>query len=126
MQNPAESTANSSDTSEGQRSLAGRVAIVTGAYGINDMTNGAIEQLTRILARELGPRRTLSTPFPRRDGDRHPRDAKDPELIAGLERMSAFNRLGRVEEIADVIAFVASDNARWITGQNIRVNGGTV
>jgi 3-oxoacyl-[acyl-carrier protein] reductase len=40
--------------------------------------------------------------------------------------MSAFNRLGRVEEIADVIGFLASEKARWITGQNIRVNGGTV
>jgi NAD(P)-dependent dehydrogenase (short-subunit alcohol dehydrogenase family) len=37
------------------------------------------------------------------------RDAKDPEFIAGLERMSAFNRLGRVEEIADVIAFLVID-----------------
>jgi 3-oxoacyl-[acyl-carrier protein] reductase len=40
--------------------------------------------------------------------------------------MSAFNRLGHVDDIADVVAFVASDDARWITGQNIRVNGGTV
>jgi 3-oxoacyl-[acyl-carrier protein] reductase len=40
--------------------------------------------------------------------------------------MSAFNRLGQVDDIADVVAFVASDDARWITGQNIRVNGGTV
>jgi 3-oxoacyl-[acyl-carrier protein] reductase len=40
--------------------------------------------------------------------------------------MSVFNRLGQVEEIADVVAFIASDNARWITGQNIRINGRTV
>jgi 3-oxoacyl-[acyl-carrier protein] reductase len=40
--------------------------------------------------------------------------------------MSAFGRLGTVEEIADVVTFLASDRARWITGQIIRVNGGTV
>jgi 3-oxoacyl-[acyl-carrier protein] reductase len=40
--------------------------------------------------------------------------------------MSAFDRLGTVEEIADVVAFLASAEARWITGQVIRVNGGTV
>jgi len=40
--------------------------------------------------------------------------------------MSAFGRLGRPAEIADVVAFVASDTARWITAQVIRVNGGTV
>jgi 3-oxoacyl-[acyl-carrier protein] reductase len=38
--------------------------------------------------------------------------------------MAAFGKLGDVQEIADVVAFLASDEARWITGQNIRVNGG--
>jgi 3-oxoacyl-[acyl-carrier protein] reductase len=37
-----------------------------------------------------------------------------------------IGRLGTVEEIADVVTFLASDQARWITGQVIRVNGGTV
>jgi 3-oxoacyl-[acyl-carrier protein] reductase len=39
--------------------------------------------------------------------------------------MSAFGRLGSPEEIADVVAFLAGHDARWITGQVIRVNGGT-
>jgi 3-oxoacyl-[acyl-carrier protein] reductase len=96
-------------------------------YGIYDMTKGAIEQLTRILARELGPRRiTVNAVSPGATDTDSYRDGKAPAFIAELERMSAFNRLGRVEEIADVIAFLASDQARWITGQNIRVNGGTV
>ena len=33
-------------------------------------------------------------------------------------------RLGRVEDIADAVAFLASDEARWITGQNIPATGG--
>ena len=37
-----------------------------------------------------------------------------------------IGRLGTVEEIADVVTFLASDQARWITGQVIRVNVGTV
>ena len=96
-------------------------------YGIYDMTKGAIEQLTRILARELGTRGiTVNAVSPGATETETYRTGKDPEFVAGLERMSVFNRLGRVEEIADVVAFVASDQARWITGQNIRVNGGTV
>lgn len=96
-------------------------------YGIYDMTKGAIEQLTRILARELGPRRiTVNTVSPGATETETYREGKDPEFVSSLERMSAFDRLGQVEEIADVIAFLASDQARWITGQNIRVNGGTV
>ncbi|WP_242059357.1 MULTISPECIES: SDR family oxidoreductase [Nostoc] len=38
--------------------------------------------------------------------------------------MAAFGKLGDVQEIADIVAFLGSDEARWITGQNIRVNGG--
>ncbi|MHC5729465.1 MAG: SDR family oxidoreductase [Nostoc sp.] len=41
-----------------------------------------------------------------------------------LAQMAAFGKLGDVQEIADVVAFLVSDEARWITGQNIRVNGG--
>jgi 3-oxoacyl-[acyl-carrier protein] reductase len=37
--------------------------------------------------------------------------------------MSAFGRLGEPMDIAEVIAFLVSDEARWISGQNIRVNG---
>ena len=40
--------------------------------------------------------------------------------------MAALGRLGSPEDIADVVAFLASDEARWITGQNIRANGGLI
>jgi 3-oxoacyl-[acyl-carrier protein] reductase len=39
--------------------------------------------------------------------------------------MSAVGRLGQPDEIAAVVAFLASDMAGWVTAQNIRVNGGT-
>jgi NAD(P)-dependent dehydrogenase (short-subunit alcohol dehydrogenase family) len=39
--------------------------------------------------------------------------------------MQALKRLGKPEDIADVIAFVPSDGARWITGASIPVDGGT-
>jgi 3-oxoacyl-[acyl-carrier protein] reductase len=96
-------------------------------YGIYDMTKGAMEQVTRILAKELGPRGvTVNAVAPGATETETYRTGKSPEFLASLERMSAFNRLGRPEEIADVVAFVASDQARWLTGQVIRVNGGTV
>jgi 3-oxoacyl-[acyl-carrier protein] reductase len=96
-------------------------------YGIYDMTKGAMEQITRILAKELGHRRiTVNAVAPGATETETYRIGKSEEFLASLERMSAFNRLGRVEEIADVVAFVASDQARWVTGQVIRANGGTV
>ena len=53
------------------------------------------------------------------------RDGMSEQFLASLEAMSAFGRLGRPDEIAAVVTFLASDAARWITAQNIRVNGGT-
>ena len=40
--------------------------------------------------------------------------------------MAALGRLGQPQDIADAVALLASDDARWITGQNIRANGGTI
>ncbi|HZI31688.1 MAG TPA: SDR family oxidoreductase, partial [Candidatus Binatia bacterium] len=49
---------------------------------------------------------------------------KTPEEIQRFANMSALKRLGQPVEMAEVVTFLASDAARWITGQNIRVNGG--
>jgi len=38
--------------------------------------------------------------------------------------MQAFKRLARPEDVGDVVAFLASDDARWITGDIVRVDGG--
>lgn len=96
-------------------------------YGVYDLSKGAIEQLTRILAREVGHRGiTVNAISPGATETESYREDKDPAFLATLERMSVFDRLGNVDEIADVVAFVAGNDARWITGQNIRVNGGTV
>ena len=96
-------------------------------YGIYDMTKGAMEQVTRILAKEIGHRGiTVNAVAPGATETETYRQGKSEEFLAGLEGMSAFGRLGKVEEIADVVAFVASHDARWLTGQIIRANGGTV
>jgi NAD(P)-dependent dehydrogenase (short-subunit alcohol dehydrogenase family) len=39
--------------------------------------------------------------------------------------MQALQRLAQPEDIADAIGFLASDNARWITGETLRVDGGS-
>jgi NAD(P)-dependent dehydrogenase (short-subunit alcohol dehydrogenase family) len=39
--------------------------------------------------------------------------------------MQALKRIGKPEDIADVVAFLASDGARWITGASIPVDGGS-
>jgi NAD(P)-dependent dehydrogenase (short-subunit alcohol dehydrogenase family) len=52
------------------------------------------------------------------------REKIPPEPLKEYERQHLAPRLGRPEDIANVAAFLASDEAEWITGQVIRVDGG--
>jgi NAD(P)-dependent dehydrogenase (short-subunit alcohol dehydrogenase family) len=43
-----------------------------------------------------------------------------------LAKMSAFKRVAKTEDVANVVAFLASGDARWITGAYIDATGGTL
>ena len=49
---------------------------------------------------------------------------KPEQLIKTMANFNPYGKLGEPEEMADVIAFLVSNDSRWINGQNIRVNGG--
>lgn len=101
-------------------------ALMLPGYAVYDATKGAVEQFSHVLAREFGGRGiTVNTISPGATETETYRDGKSKEFLASLEQMSAFGRLGQPAEIAAVVAFLASDAAGWVTGQNIRVNGGT-
>jgi 3-oxoacyl-[acyl-carrier protein] reductase len=102
-------------------------ALMLPGYAVYDATKGAIEQFTRVLSKDFGCRGiTLNTVSPGATETATYRDGKSEQFLAGLEAMSAFGRLGRPTEVAAVVSFLASDAAGWMTGQNLRVNGGTV
>jgi 3-oxoacyl-[acyl-carrier protein] reductase len=94
---------------------------------VYSMTKGALNVLGRSLANSLGPRNiTVNTISPGiTDTDMNPsiRD-KDAEAVERVTGMTALGRPGRPADIGDVVAFFASDDARWITGQTLDVNGG--
>nr|WP_148303354.1 SDR family oxidoreductase [Saccharothrix espanaensis] len=90
------------------------------------MSKGAVEQLTLHLARHLAPRGiTVNTVAPGIT-DNGSAVFDDPEAVGAMARLSAFNRVGQARDVADVVAFLASDDARWITGAFIDATGGTL
>lgn len=101
-----------------------RVAAPT--HPIYAASKGAIETLTLALAPEFGQRGiTVNTVMPGvTETDMNAEWITIPEARAGAEAMSVFSRLGQPADVADVIAFLASYEARWTTGQVIDATGG--
>ncbi|MFE9258360.1 SDR family oxidoreductase [Streptomyces sp. NPDC006879] len=90
------------------------------------MTKGALDTLSLTLAQELGPRGiTVNTVAPGFTlTDINP-TLQVKQVLDAYASASVFNRIGQPSDIADVVAFVASDDARWVTGQWLDATGGT-
>ncbi|MBD2257620.1 SDR family oxidoreductase [Pseudanabaena sp. FACHB-2040] len=100
---------------------ATKQSIPTG--GLYAASKAAIEQFSFALSKELGHRgitvNLVSPGVTNTDGLIMPADALE-ELV----QSTPLGRLGQPADIADVVAFLSSDNARWVNGQTIQVNGG--
>ena len=100
---------------------AGLVAYATSKH--------AVLGLTRALAAELGPHGITVNciqPGAILTGMTRPLFEGTPESAAYYTGRSLLGRLGQPEDIADVMSFLASDDARFITGQGIMVDGGVM
>jgi len=89
-------------------------------------TKGAIDAATRSLAIELGPYgiRVNSVAPGVVDTDMWARNKAIPGVIEEIEALTPLRRWATPEDIADVVAFLASDAARFVTGETICVDGG--
>jgi 3-oxoacyl-[acyl-carrier protein] reductase len=88
-------------------------------------SKGAVEQFTAVAARELGSRGiTVNAVSPGATDTDLLRSTNPEEALQTVVGMTPLGRLGQPADIADVVAFLAGPDARWLTGQNIHATGG--
>jgi 3-oxoacyl-[acyl-carrier protein] reductase len=93
---------------------------------VYSMTKGALNVLTRSLANTIGVQGiTVNTVSPGvTDTEMNAWLHESDDASEGVTDMVALNRVGQPADIADAVAFFASDDSRWVTGQVLDVNGG--
>ena len=108
------------------RTVAGKPGLENPSLLAYASTKGAIETLVKNWAAILGPRgirvNAVAPGVIDTDMSNFTKTEAGRELTLGMQ---ALKRIGKPEDIADVVAFVASDGARWITGASIPVDGGS-
>lgn len=96
-------------------------------YGVYAATKSAVETMSTILSKELrGKSITVNCVAPGPTATQLFLNDKPKEVVEKLAAMSPLERLGKVEDIAEVVAFLASQDGDWINGQVIRANGGII
>ncbi|WP_183435701.1 glucose 1-dehydrogenase [Methylobacterium sp. R2-1] len=90
-------------------------------------TKGALNAISGVLANELAPRKirvnVVSPGYVVTEGT-HTAGIAGSEMEAGFVAQTPLGRSGQPDDIAGVVAFLASDDARWVTGEVINASGG--
>ncbi|ODR15773.1 SDR family NAD(P)-dependent oxidoreductase [Mycolicibacterium porcinum] len=96
------------------------------AVPVYSMAKAAINNLTHSLAMELGPRRiTVNAVAPGwTTTDMNAAVRENADLVSVIKAETVLGRFGEASEIAAVVAFLASEDGRWVTAQVIEASGG--
>lgn len=96
-------------------------------YSIYSSLKGAVEVLTKYVAKEYGHRgirANILAPGPIETDFNGARIRNSPEMKNYLSGLSPLNRVGNADDIGSVVAFLCTDDAKWINGQRLEVSGG--
>jgi 3-oxoacyl-[acyl-carrier protein] reductase len=90
-------------------------------------TKGAVDAITRVLAKELGPKKirvNAVNPGPVETEGFKASGVEGSDFVNQMLQNTPLGRLGQPEDVASVVAFLASDDARWVTGSLLQAAGG--
>ena len=87
-------------------------------------TKGAIDMITQVLATELGPKGIRVNAISPGATDTDMNDDMSSSEKKQTLQMTALGRMGTAEDIADAAVFLATEDARWITGERLAAAGG--
>lgn len=96
-------------------------------YSIYAPLKGAVEVLSRYIAMEAGPRGIRSNvvaPGPIETDFNHANLRNHPHIKESIASRTALGRVGQADDIGSVVAFLCTDDAKWVNGQRIEVTGG--
>jgi NAD(P)-dependent dehydrogenase (short-subunit alcohol dehydrogenase family) len=96
-------------------------------YSVYSSMKGGLETLTRSFAKELGSRgirANVVAPGPIETDFNGAAIRNNPQMKGFLAGNTALGRVGVAEDIGGVVAFLCSEDARWVNGQRIEVSGG--
>ena len=106
---------------------SGTTRFANPGYSVYAPMKGAVEVLTKYWAKELGPkgiRCNVVAPGPIETDFNNAAIRSNPQMKERLAGLSPLGRVGAAEDIGGVVAFLCTDEARWINGQRIEVSGG--
>ncbi len=96
-------------------------------YAAYAVMKGAIEVFTRYLAKELGERKikanTVAPGAINTDFNKE-RFEQAPQVVDMIASLTALGRVGESEDIGSVVAFLCTEDAKWVNGQRIEASGG--
>ena len=105
-------------------SLAARASV--GLLPAYAATKGAVDTLVKHFAALLGPRgirvNAVAPGVIDTDMSKFARSEEGRQFTLGMQ---ALQRIGHPDDVADVVGFLASDSARWVTGDTVQVGGGS-
>lgn len=96
-------------------------------YSVYSSLKGAVEIFTKYIAKEYGNRgirANIVAPGPVETDFNNAAIRSNPQMKSFLGSQTALGRVGQADDIGSVIAFLCSDDAKWINGQRIEASGG--